>query len=179
MVGLETWWGKRAARAGRASMTNPQATLPYTDQVHLIDLYKDIGLATHFVVHRCYSPPLYTQTSTLLSTQQTRVLLFHKYYGGFLSRRRQTSVFNNNKLLYEIHRCPQYQYVRRCLEYCPCKLLSHWPIDNVLYSITQMFEHVQSVNLRQKALFDAGQKKQEAAGPIVNWKQREEGLATM
>ena len=41
-----------------------------------------------------------------------------------------------------------------------------------------MFEHVQSVNLRQKALFDAGQKKQEAAGPIVNWKQREEGLAT-
>ena len=33
MVGLETWWGKRAARAGRASMTNPQATLPYTDQV--------------------------------------------------------------------------------------------------------------------------------------------------
>ena len=44
--------------------------------------------------------------------------------------------------------------------------------------MTQMFEHVQSVNLRQKALFDAGQKKQEAAGPIVNWKQREEGLAT-
>ena len=41
-----------------------------------------------------------------------------------------------------------------------------------------MFEHVESVNLRQKALFDAGQKKQEAAGPIVNWKQREEGLAT-
>ena len=41
MVGLETWWGKRAARAGRASMTNPQATLPYTDQVHLRDLYKD------------------------------------------------------------------------------------------------------------------------------------------
>ena len=87
-------------------------------------------------------------------------------------------MFNNNMLLYETHRCPQYQYVRRCLEYCPCKLLSHWPIDNVLYSITQMFEHVQSVNLRQKALFDAGQKKQEAAGPIVNWKQREEGLAT-
>ena len=44
MVGLETWWGKRAARAGRASMTNPQATLPYTDQVHPIDLYKDIGI---------------------------------------------------------------------------------------------------------------------------------------
>ena len=43
MVGLETWWGKRAARAGRASMTNPQATLPYTDQVHLVDLYKDIA----------------------------------------------------------------------------------------------------------------------------------------
>ena len=77
MVGLETWWGKRAARAGRASMTNPQATLPYTDQVHLVDLYKGIGLRVLLYTDVMANwPLLYTQTSTSLSTQQTRVLLF-------------------------------------------------------------------------------------------------------
>ena len=131
MVGLETWWGKRAARAGRASMTNPQATLPYTDQVHLVDLYKGIGLRVLLYTNVMANwPPLYTQTSTSLSTQQTRVLLFFTniMVDSSLDGDRHPClliIIINNMLLYETHRCPQYQYVRRCLEYCPCKLLSH------------------------------------------------------
>ena len=53
-------WGKRAARAGLAGMTNPQSTPLYTD-VHI-----KVQPSVHRRPH--YGPSLYTQTSTLWST---------------------------------------------------------------------------------------------------------------